>query len=285
MLKPLPLHFNLIEEMARRQKRRNHRGLPVGNGWYAKRIDGLTGWQVGRYNGQHGISPLGRWEKRPFEEWKFIPCYRITPGCITWNPNNWQMSKMRVYTQSNTNRVVSSPLHTFNFAPGKHIQGEGAIVLHHTDEGYPVKAFTANTPLKKIWDKEKYLELRRKRVKAERILRAVCKMGGMDAAVGNNEKLEVASYLELLNQLVEEDSTPNEETMARLAGAVQATLRYHTRTNWRYGSSGYTSVLITPTPEEAFQILRDELREASYKLTKTYTYEPFDDGRHITRFT
>jgi hypothetical protein len=286
MPESLPLHFDLIEKMAQRQKRRNQRGLPVGNGWYAKRNSEHTGWEIGLYENKYGLNLSGAWVSRPFEEWKFVPHYFITPGRISWDPNNCQIPRLRVYTQSNTRRAISSPIHTFCFALDKSVQGEGLITLHHTDEGYPTKAFTTNLPLKKIWDKEKYLELRRKRMKAERILRAVCKMGGMDAVSGGTKNLKVSSYLELLDQLVKDDSTPNEETMAQLADAVRRTIRDRTHTRWvRDPNGNYTTSLISPTTEEAFQIIRDELREASYKLTKTYTYEPFDDGRHITRFT
>lgn len=273
MTQPLNLHHQKLEQLAASKKRKNIRGLPIGAGWYAKRND-QGHWIVGYYSNQYdGVN----YHKQPFEKWIFQPIYVFAPNVVCWNPAGPQMARLRAWSQRQTERAIPSPKYEFN---SKVVQGTGMLFIEHDAEGVPHTMSMSGLPEKKVWDKEKYLQLRRQRVKAERILRGICKMGGFDGEAKTHVRLDPEKYLELLKQVVDEDD-PSPNMMKQLAAAVQGRIEDLARYRW---IPGVGSVVVEQTAEKAFASLRDELRESSYKLKKVYTYEPFDDGRHTTRF-
>jgi hypothetical protein len=294
MPQPLTFHFQYLDQALATQKRKNPLGIRLNNGWYARKVrDGL--WQVGRYTtwGQEPqTSSTGQayntWVRLPKDQWTFNPYYTVERGRIIWNPDGVQYNRLRTYSQSRKSCAVPSSIYSLSPSYGGRVetvsvQGQGPVVLEHTDDGIPTRFYTANLPVKKVWDKEKYLELRRKRVKAERILRSMCKMGAFETEKVEHRNAEhlTDNYQELLQQLVE-DKNPNGKTMETLARMVQGRIQQMTRYHYNYNL--HKSEEITPTPDQAFAALRNDLRKHSYKLEKVYTYEPFDDGRHEHRF-
>jgi hypothetical protein len=291
---PLTFHFQYLDQLRANQKRKNPLGIRLSNGWYAvKKSDEL--WQVGRYNpwGQEPHTNSNgqtykTWVRLPKDQWTFQPYYDVERGRIIWNPDGVQYNRLRTYSQSRKNYAV--PCSIYSLSPSYSgrvetikVQGQGPVVMEHTDDGIPTRFYTANLPVKKVWDKEKYLELRRKRVKAERILRSMCKMGAFETEKAQWVKVDAITenYQDLLQQLVD-DKNPSGKTMEMLARMVQARIQQMTRYHYNY--TLHKSEEIVPTPDQAFAALRDDLRKHSYKLEKVYTYEPFDDGRHEHRF-
>jgi hypothetical protein len=293
---PLTFHFQYLDRLLSAKKRKNPLGIRLHNGWYARKANDEL-WQVGRYStwgqGPPQTNSNGQtytpWTRLPKDQWTFCPYYTVERDRIIWNPDGVQYGRLRTYSQSRKNCAVPSSIYSLSPSYGGRVetisvQGQGPVILEHTNDGIPTRFYTAYLPVKKVWDKEKYLELRRKRVKAERILRSMCKMGAFETEKAKWTRTDDAithDYQALLQQLVD-DKNPSAKTMELLARMVQGRIQQMTRYHYNYNL--HKSEEIIPTPDQAFAALRDDLRKHSYKLEKVYTYEPFDDGRHEHRF-
>ena len=291
MTSPLAYHYGFFEAQSQIKRRKNPLGLSLGNQWYARKSDAFPWhWQIGIYSNKWAPAKIvdGRYTypKNPKELWVFHPFYTCTPSSIEWDPNRAQNKRLRAWSTSQRAKAIPSPIYKIfdHRNPTVSVQGEGSLVLEHDAQGYPIRISTTRLPLKKVWDKEKYLELRRKRVKAERILRGMCRMGVFEHETSIRGSFDSTLYQQLLEQVVN-DENPDSATMEALACSVQGRMKELTHIRSTYiAGTGWTRTEIHPTVDEAFASLRDELRERSYKDTKTYTYEPFDDGRHTATF-
>jgi hypothetical protein len=272
-------HFALLEAQLAARKRKHPWGanvLPLGSSMHARRHDGY--WEIGYFTNRktYERDPVtNKYELKihPREDWKFKPLAWCLSDAVVI-PNPWSITYFGVYTQHRKTGIdgAKSPKHKWY---GHVVQGEGALRLEHHPDGTVHTMRTEHPALLKTWDKAKYAAQKQVRVKAERVLRAILRMGGLAT---EKEQLEIRpdadtitpeEYTTLLTQVAEADGEPTPEAMERLAAAIK-----------RYTYAWWGN---RDNPEKTFNWLRDQWRTASYEPLGIVTWEPTDDDRHIKR--
>lgn len=271
------VHYAALEAQLAARTRKHPWGanvLPLGSRIHARRQEGF--WEIGYFANrrEYKKDPTThryRAVALPKEQWQFTPMAWCHPDMVVI-PTPRAITYFQVYTQHRKGGIdgSKSPKHQW----GKHIvQGEGSLLLEHHPDGTVHTMRTERPALAKVWDKAKYAAQKQLRVKAERALRAILRMGGLDTDREQHEiridrdTINPQEYTDLLTQVATTEGEPSPEAMERLAAAIK---RY-TYSWWGYRDE----------PEKTFNWLRNQWRTASYEPLGIVTWVPTDDDRHI----
>jgi hypothetical protein len=220
---------------------------------WARKTNGI--WRLGWGRDRHWNG-----EKRRPIEVNFYGLDFFRDKIIMSKPNAGKA--LGIQSQSQNSRMIKSPIYTYGPIV---VQGEGQLVIDHDPDGTLLTVRTERPALQKIWDKQKYEDLKATRQKAERTLKVMMKMGVLE---GDKEApkaywyghlapdFDKINYGRLLDQLANADGKVKDKELDRLATLI-------------HKADGFGG----------FEYVQRKFREIVYQQKEAYQWLPVEDGR------
>lgn len=258
MSKILSVTYHTLEgTLLNRKTKLRPQGLALGGYVHARKFAGY--WETGYWSGRRVWEPTpgagyyaGKYVTKPEAEWRWTPAHRYYPTHV--EVGNYRLKDL-IYRVRNSPKGRGTGVRIQYYDADEYV-GNGKLRLEY-DANSRVTALEFERAVEtKVWDKPKYLELRRKRVKAERLLKMAMKLGALNADGAADKSLGAEDYLQLIDSMVDSDVDPPPAAIERLARTVA-------------NKSGWYRKDI----KEQYALAQRHLREEAYKLKKVYTWE------------